>query len=61
MLNIIESFEFDDNILCTTIGNFNGWYQEPMLAEATKSKLNDKDVLDGFKEHIMPIMKAARM
>jgi hypothetical protein len=28
-----------------------------MLACAKSSKLNDKDVLDGFKEYIQPILK----
>ena len=59
-LNLIESHEFDDNSLCSTIGSFDGQDITRTFAAASANKLNDKDVLDGFKTHIMPIMERER-
>ena len=56
-LNLIECFEFDDNVICSAIGSYDGQVNERMLACAKASKLNNKDVLDGFKDYIQPILK----
>ena len=61
LLNLVEAFDYDDNSLNTVIGNYDGQYVDRFFNQAQASHLNDKDVLDGFKEHIMPIMKDARL
>ena len=59
-LNLIECHEFDDNSLCSTIGSFDGQDITRTFAAASANKLNDRDVLDGFKKHVMPIMERER-
>lgn len=59
-LNLIECHEFDDNSLCSTIGSFDGQDITRTFAAASANKLNDSDVLDGFKKHVMPIMERER-
>jgi acyl-CoA oxidase len=54
MLNLIEAFEFDDNIMVSAIGNYDGNVYERLMDWARSSRLNDKDVLPGFNEHIRP-------
>jgi hypothetical protein len=56
MLNLIEAYEIDDNILCSTIGSYDGNAYEKMLEVARRSKLNEKDKLDGFDEYFAPML-----
>jgi hypothetical protein len=58
MLNIAEAFEMDDNILMSSIGSYDGQVYERMLDWARKSKLNDKDKIDGFDEYLKPFLSA---
>jgi acyl-CoA oxidase len=58
-LNLIESFEFDDNSLCSAIGSYDGQDIQRLYDAASANPLNDKDVLDGFKTYIKPIMNEA--
>lgn len=58
MLNIVESFELDDNIVMSAIGNYDGNAYERMLDWARSSKLNSKDKIDGFDEFIKPMLVA---
>jgi len=58
-LNLIESFEYSDNCIANSvIGSYDGQAEKRFLEAASASRLNNKDVMDGFKEHIMPIMHA---
>lgn len=56
ILNLAESFEFDDNVICSAIGSYDGHAVPRLFEQASSSRLNNKDVLDGFKDYIMPIM-----
>ena len=58
MLNIIEAFELDDNILLSAIGSYDGNANERMLEWVRQSKLNHKDKLEGFEEHLKPMLDA---
>jgi len=56
MLNIVEAFNYDDNMLISSIGCYDGNVYPRMLDQARRSKLNDKDKLDGFDEYIKPML-----
>jgi len=58
MLNLIEASELDDNIMVSAIGNYDGNVYERLMDWARSSRLNDKDVLPGFNEHIRPFLAA---
>lgn len=58
MLNIIEAFEYDDNIMTSAIGNYDGNVYERMMEWVRQSRLNDKDKLDGFDEYLKPLLDA---
>jgi hypothetical protein len=58
MLNLIEASELDDNIMMSAIGNYDGNVYERLMDWARSSRLNDKDVLPGFNEHIRPFLAA---
>lgn len=58
MLNLIEATELDDNIMVSAIGNYDGNVYERLMDWARSSRLNDKDVLPGFNEHIRPFLAA---
>ena len=61
-INIIESLEFfDDNVLCSAIGNSYGDIYETHLEWAKNSRLNHTKagdaIPDGYMEYMMPILK----
>ena len=58
LLNLVESFQLDDNFLNTTIGNYDGNVYERMLDYSRKSKFNHQDVIPGIKEYLQPQFKA---
>lgn len=58
MLNLIESYELDDNIVMSAIGSYDGNVYERLLEWAKSSRLNQKDKLDGFDEFIKPMLAA---
>ena len=53
---LIESFDIDDNLLCSSIGNSFGDIYETQLNLARNSKMNKEQVAKGFMEHIHPIL-----
>ena len=58
MLNLIEGFELNDNIMKSAIGNYDGNVYERMLEWAKSSRLNQKDKIDGFDEYVKPFLAA---
>lgn len=58
VIPIIESFDFDDWQICSSIGNSYGDIAEDQLNQARNSKLNNSELAPGFKEHILPILNA---
>jgi len=58
MLNLIEGFEFDDNTMVSSIGNYDGNVYERLLEWAKSSRLNQKETVDGFDEYIRPFLAA---
>jgi hypothetical protein len=49
---------FSDNYLGTSIAPSDGSVYESMLEAAREAKLNEKDKINGFEEHIKPLMTA---
>jgi acyl-CoA oxidase len=58
MLNLVECYELDDNIMLSAIGNYDGRVYERMLEWSRSTRLNQKDKLDGFDEYIKPMLAA---
>ena len=56
MLNLIEAFEYDDNMVLSAIGNYDGNVYERMMDWVRTSRLNDRDKLEGFDEYIKPFL-----
>lgn len=61
VLNLIEAYEMDDNFLFSAIGTHDGMAIEKLFDQASASKLNDRDVLKGFKEHITPLIMQGKL
>eukprot|EP00347_Sterkiella_histriomuscorum_P017806 403347919 len=58
---IMESFDFDDWYLTSSIGNSYGDISEDILNQARNSKLNQSELAPGFKEHILPILNRPKL
>lgn len=58
MLNLIESYELNDNLVLSAIGQFDGRAYERLFEWAKSTKLNQKDKLDGFDEYVRPFLAA---
>lgn len=58
MLNLVEGFELNDNIMNSSIGNYDGNVYERTMEWVKSSRLNEKDKLDGFDEYIRPFILA---
>ena len=59
LVPLVEMFRFDDNVLCSAIGNSYGDIYEQHLEVAKNSRLNRTkgNIPDGYMEHIMPILQ----
>ena len=55
-----ESLDISDEILCSAIGNSYGDIYNTHLEWAKNSRMNKNEdaIPDGFKEYMMPILKA---
>jgi len=58
LIPVVEMFRFDDNVLCSAIGNSYGDIYEQHLECAKSSRLNKTKgaIPDGYMEHIMPML-----
>ena len=59
LVPLVEMFQFDDNVLCSAIGNSYGDIYEQHLEVAKNSRLNRTkgNIPDGYMENIMPILQ----
>ena len=59
ILNLIEAFNYSDNILMSAVGNSYGDIYETHLAWAKSSRLNDNkgSIPDGYEEYLKPILQ----
>ena len=52
-VNLVDSFDFPDNILCSTIGRKDGNIYEALVESTWKSPLNQTDPFEGY-ENLRP-------
>jgi len=50
---LVDAFDIPDNVLCTTIGNFDGNVYEALYESAKKAPLNEREVFLGY-EYLQP-------
>lgn len=54
---ITDAFDFDDNVLSSALGCYDGNVYERLFDAALKHPLNRKTVPDFFEAHLKPFMK----
>lgn len=57
-VNLVDSFDFHDSSLKSTLGCFDGQVYDRMLEAALKSPLNKKEVQTAYAKYLKPVMKA---
>ncbi|XP_060825330.1 probable peroxisomal acyl-coenzyme A oxidase 1 [Bombus pascuorum] len=57
-VGIVDGFDFDDRILCSALGAYDGNVYERLFQEAMKSPLNRETVNMSFKKYIQPFVKS---
>ncbi|XP_050343965.1 probable peroxisomal acyl-coenzyme A oxidase 1 [Nymphalis io] len=56
VVGLVDSFDIRDEILCSTLGSYDGRVYERLMEEAAKSPLNNQIVNDTFHKYIKPLM-----
>lgn len=54
---VVDGFDFDDRVLGSTLGCYDGRVYERLMAEARKSPLNQESVNSTFHTHLKPLMQ----
>uniref|UniRef100_A0A0K8UT49 Acyl-coenzyme A oxidase n=1 Tax=Bactrocera latifrons TaxID=174628 RepID=A0A0K8UT49_BACLA len=54
---VVDGFDFNDRVLGSTLGCFDGRVYERLMAEARKSSLNQESVNSTFHTHLKPLMQ----
>ncbi|XP_071866974.1 acyl-coenzyme A oxidase 1-like [Bombus fervidus] len=57
-VGIVDGFDFDDHILCSALGAYDGNVYERMFQEAMKSPLNRETVNMSFEKYLKPFLKS---
>ncbi|XP_068216006.1 peroxisomal acyl-coenzyme A oxidase 1-like [Palaemon carinicauda] len=57
-VSIVDSFDFDDDQLNSTLGAWDGNVYQRLYDEAMKSPLNKKDVPEAYHKYLKPLMKS---
>ncbi|KAJ2940649.1 hypothetical protein O0L34_g14756 [Tuta absoluta] len=58
-VGLVDGFDIRDEILCSTLGAYDGKVYDRLMAEAMKSPLNQEPVNDSFHKYIKPtVMKS---
>ena len=57
-VSLVDSFDFPDGSLKSTLGSFDGNVYERMLEEAKKGALNKEDVQPAFEKYLKPMMNS---
>nr|XP_026497075.1 probable peroxisomal acyl-coenzyme A oxidase 1 [Vanessa tameamea]XP_026497076.1 probable peroxisomal acyl-coenzyme A oxidase 1 [Vanessa tameamea] len=55
-VGLVDAFDIRDEILCSTLGSYDGRVYERLMEEAAKSPLNKDKVNDTFHKYIKPFM-----
>ena len=56
-VGIVDGFDFDDHILCSALGAYDGNVYERLFQEAMKSPLNRETVNIPFEKYLKPFLK----
>lgn len=56
-VNLVDAFSFSDHYLGSALGRYDGDVYTDLYARAWKEPLNSTDVVDGYKEHLRPLIK----
>ncbi|XP_033300343.1 probable peroxisomal acyl-coenzyme A oxidase 1 [Bombus bifarius] len=57
-VGIVDGFDFDDHILCSALGAYDGNVYERLFEEAMKSPLNREAVNISFEKYLKPFLKS---
>ena len=57
-VGIVDGFDFDDHILCSALGAYDGNVYERLFQEAMKSPLNRETVNMSFEKYLKPFLKS---
>lgn len=57
-VGIVDGFDFDDHILCSVLGAYDGNVYERLFQEAMKSPLNRETVNIPFEKYLKPFLKS---
>ena len=57
-VSLVDSFDFPDESLKSTLGSFDGNVYERMLDQAKKGALNKDDVQPSFEKYLKPLMNS---
>ncbi|XP_034836907.1 acyl-coenzyme A oxidase 1-like [Maniola hyperantus] len=55
-VGLVDAFDIRDEILCSTLGAYDGRVYERMMEEAAKSPLNAEVVNDSFHKYMRPVL-----
>ncbi|CAN0060088.1 unnamed protein product [Ascophyllum nodosum] len=59
-ISLVDAWDFSDFQLNSAIGRFDGRAYEALLETAERNPLNERDPVDGYEEHLEPIIRGAR-
>ena len=57
-ISLVDSFDFPDESLKSTLGSYDGNVYERMLDQAKKGSLNKEDVQPAFEKYLKPMMNS---
>ncbi|KPJ09432.1 putative peroxisomal acyl-coenzyme A oxidase 1 [Papilio machaon] len=60
-VGIVDAFDIRDEILCSTLGAYDGRVYERLMEEAMKSPLNKEPVNQSFHKYIKPLLIQAKL
>jgi acyl-CoA oxidase len=58
-VGIVDSFDFHDETLRSTLGAWDGQVYERMFEAASKSPLNKDPVNESFQKYLKPLLKSS--
>nr|XP_032529066.1 probable peroxisomal acyl-coenzyme A oxidase 1 [Danaus plexippus plexippus] len=56
-VGLVDAFDIRDEVLCSTLGSYDGRVYERLMEEAMKSPLNKEPVNDTFHKYLKPFMR----
>lgn len=60
-IGLVDGFDIRDEVLCSTLGAYDGRVYERLMEQALKSPLNAEPVNQSFHKYIKPLMMKAKL